>query len=92
MVCISHYITHDALLTGLGCPARIGPNMIIHDDPEIARFIGAPRSPFRRGHWYSGMKFDPRIDNLLSERDEKRHNELRAKMMPGVSLSQSLGG
>lgn len=60
--------------------------MIIHDDPEIARFIGAPRSPFRRGHWYAGMKFDPRIDNLLSERDEKRHTDLRAKMMPGVSL------
>jgi hypothetical protein len=58
--------------------------MIIHHDPEIARFIAAPRSPFRRGHWYKGMKFDPRIDNLLSERDERRHAELRAKMMPGV--------
>lgn len=31
------------------------------------------------------MQFDPRINNLLSERDEKRHTELRAKMMPGYT-------
>jgi cytochrome P450 len=48
----------------------------------------APRSPFRRGHWYKGMKFDPRIDNLLSEQDEKRHAELRAKLMPGYTAKE----
>lgn len=48
----------------------------------------APRSPFKRGHWYKGMKFDPRIDNLLSERDEKRHTELRAKLMPGYTAKE----
>ena len=30
------------------------------------------------------MKLDSRIHNILSEQDEKRHSELRAKMMPGV--------
>jgi hypothetical protein len=32
------------------------------------------------------MKFDPRMDNLLSMSDEKAHAALRAKLMPGVSL------
>ena len=48
----------------------------------------APRSPFKRGHWYKGMKFDPRINNLLSEQDEKRHAELRAKLMPGYTAKE----
>jgi hypothetical protein len=61
--------------------------MILTDDPVLQRHMNAPRSPFRRGHWYKGMKLDPRIDNLLSERDEVRHTELRAKLMPGVSKS-----
>jgi len=62
--------------------------MILTDDPVIQRHMNAPRSPFRRGHWYKGMKLDPRIDNLLSERDEVRHTELRARVMPGVNKSQ----
>ena len=30
---------------------------------------------------------DPRVNNILSERDERRHAELRAKMIAGVSLT-----
>ncbi|OAL19458.1 hypothetical protein AYO22_09620 [Fonsecaea multimorphosa] len=79
------YLTMEEVLHKYGSPARIGPNMIMTDDPEFVRVITAPRSPFRRGHWYKGMKIDPRINNLLSEQDEKRHAELRAKMMPGYT-------
>ena len=59
--------------------------MIIHEDPDIVRFVGSPRGGFTRGHWYAGMQFDPRINNLVSERNEKRHTSLRAKMMPGYT-------
>lgn len=76
----------------LGSPARIGPNMIVTDDPESVREMTAARSPYRRGHWYDAMRFDPRINNTLSERDEKRHNDLRSKMMPAVRFApQSIG-
>lgn len=67
-----------------GSPARIGPNMILTDDPVILRTMLAPRSPFTKGHWFKGMKFDPRADNLLSMADEKNHADLRTKLMPGV--------
>ena len=69
-----------------GAPARVGPNMVVYDDPEIYRAASAPRSLYRRGEWYKGMQLDPRIDNLLSERDEKRHTELRSKMLHAVSI------
>jgi hypothetical protein len=58
--------------------------MIVTDDPVIFRHMAAPRSPFVKGHWFKGMKFDPRVDNILSMQDEKGHKELREKLMPGV--------
>ena len=77
-------------MTKAGTTIRVGPNMIMTEDPAIVRYMNAPRSPFRRGHWYKGMQLDPRINNLLSETDEVRHTELRAKVMPGVSKIQHL--
>lgn len=56
------------------------------DDPAIQRHLAAPRSAWLRGHWFRGMKFDPRQDNLLSMQDEKAHAELRSKLMPGVRV------
>lgn len=61
------------------------------DDPAIQRHMAAPRSPFRRGRWFKGMKFDPRLDNLLSMSDEKAHATLRTKLMPGVRSQFELG-
>lgn len=58
--------------------------MILTDDPDIIKCMTAPRSLFRRGHWYRGMQLDPRINNTLSEQDERRHNDLRSKLLPGV--------
>ena len=59
--------------------------MILTDDPDLYRHMSAPRSAFTRGHWYKGMSFDARVDNILSMTDEKRHAELRTKLMPGYT-------
>ena len=72
------------IIIGVGSPVRIGPDYIVTDDPVIQRHMAAPRSPFVRGRWFKGMKFDTRKDNVLSMSDEKAHAELRAKLMPGV--------
>ncbi|KAJ9500512.1 hypothetical protein LTR96_000789 [Exophiala xenobiotica] len=69
----------------LGSPVRIGPDYIVTDDPVIQKYMAAPRSPFVRGRWFKGMKFDTRKDNVLSMSDEKAHAELRAKLMPGYT-------
>lgn len=49
----------------------------------------ATKSPFTRGHWFQGMKFDPRVDNVLSLQDEEQHAKLRAQLIPGVHLPAS---
>jgi cytochrome P450 len=43
------------------------------------------RSPYRRAAYYDSLRFDPSRDNLLSQRNEKLHTELKAKMAPGYS-------
>ena len=45
------------------------------------------RTKYRRSDWYDAMRFDPTRDNVLSMRDDDKHNELRAKMAHGVSWS-----
>ena len=46
----------------------------------------AVRSPYKKGEFYDAVRFDPTRDNLISMRDDDRHNELRAKMAAGVSV------
>jgi hypothetical protein len=70
-----------------GSPVRIAPDVVATDDPVIQRHMAAPRSPWRKGRWFKGMKFDPRLDNLLSMADEEAHTKLRAKLMPGVCIA-----
>lgn len=68
-----------------GSPVRIGPNLLLTDDPALMRAMSAPRSTFIRGTWYEGARLDPRQDQAFSTRNEDIHNDLRAKMVPGYS-------
>ncbi|KAF1845545.1 cytochrome P450 [Cucurbitaria berberidis CBS 394.84] len=68
-----------------GSLARVGPNELITNDPDVMRRMMAVRSTYTRGHWYNAMKFDPTRDNLFSMRDEVAHTKLRSKMAAGYS-------
>jgi hypothetical protein len=74
-----------ALIVKLGPLVRIGPNHLITDDPEVLRNMSAVRSPYRRSIWYDGLRLEHNYFNVVSERHESRHNDLRAKMGAGVS-------
>lgn len=73
-----------------GSLARIGPNMLVTDDPVLMRRMNTVRSHYRRSNWYVGLRFDPNRDNVLSQEDEDKHFELRSKMAVGVSLHWSI--
>jgi hypothetical protein len=81
-----------------GSLARIGPNNLVTSDPDLTRRMNAPRSEYRRGDWYNAMRVKPGSNNVLSERREDRHKELREKMAQGYSgkenpgLEQSIDG
>ncbi|KAH8816215.1 pisatin demethylase [Xylogone sp. PMI_703] len=68
-----------------GSLARIGPNDLVTSDPELLRRMLGVRTRYQRSKWYVGMRFDPSRDNVLSERNDDRHTELRAKMAAGYS-------
>ncbi|KAJ9137073.1 Cytochrome P450 [Pleurostoma richardsiae] len=68
-----------------GSLARIGPNELVTDDPEVLRRMMAVRSAYTRGPWYDAMRFDPERDNLFSMRDEAAHTKLRSKMAAGYA-------
>lgn len=79
-----NYIDADHLLTIKGPLARIGPNHVITDDPEITRRILTVRSGYVRGPWFDSVRIDPHIPNIVSERDVKKHSKIRAKLAPSV--------
>lgn len=75
----------DAKFLISGPLARIAPNLLVTNDVDLLRHMNAVRSPYKRADWYDGMKLDPKVNNVASERDEARHTSLRAKMSSGVS-------
>lgn len=70
----------------IGSFARIGPNLLVTDDVAFLRRMSAPRSLYTRGEWYDGVKLDPDVNNVISERNEQRHAEIRAKLANGVGI------
>ncbi|GKT90861.1 pisatin demethylase [Colletotrichum tofieldiae] len=68
-----------------GSLARIGPNDLLNDDPELMKRMLGVRSDYRRSDWYDGMRFNPAKNNVLSWRDEDEHFKLRSKMAAGYS-------
>ena len=69
----------------VGPLALIGPNILVTNDADLLRHMSGARSTYSRAAWYDGMRLDPRVNNVISERNDKRHNALRAKMASGVS-------
>jgi hypothetical protein len=65
--------------------ARIAPNVLVTSDLDLLRRMYAVRSPYSRSDWYMAWRFNPGYDNVLSQRDNDKHAELRAKLAIGVS-------
>ncbi|KAH0538931.1 hypothetical protein FGG08_004522 [Glutinoglossum americanum] len=69
----------------IGSVARIGPNDLMTNDPDILRRMSSARSKYGRSHWYEVAKLNPYLHSVGSEPDEKRHQELRTKLSAGYS-------
>ncbi|KAF2196241.1 putative benzoate 4-monooxygenase cytochrome P450 [Delitschia confertaspora ATCC 74209] len=65
--------------------ARIGPNHVIVSEPEAIRNILGTHSAYTRGPWYNSLRLDPLNANLITERDESKHQKLRRRMAGGYS-------
>lgn len=74
-----------------GHVARVGPNTLVTDDPEVVKRMWAVRSSYKKGDFYDAVRFDPTRDNIISQRDDDLHNELRAKMAAGYAGKENEG-
>ncbi|KAI6382458.1 hypothetical protein MCOR25_000750 [Pyricularia grisea] len=68
-----------------GSLARIGPNTLVTNDPDVLRKLWAVRSPYKKSDFYQAVRFDPVRDNLISMRDDDEHSVLRNKMAAGYA-------
>lgn len=54
-------------------------------DPFELRKVWNARGPWHRGYWYRGLRLDPYRDSSFSALDDKVHDGLRAKLLPGYN-------
>ncbi|TEA19139.1 Cytochrome P450 monooxygenase lolP1 [Colletotrichum sidae] len=64
---------------------RIAPNWVICGDGTELRRLWAVRSPWKRGQWYRGLRFDPYHDSAFTAVDDKVHDPLRSKLVNGYA-------
>jgi cytochrome P450 len=65
--------------------ARIGPNHLITDDPQINFRILGTHSTYRRGDWFDSLRFHPHYTSIASETDPAKHDALRRKVSAGYT-------
>ena len=59
-------------------------------DPDVLRRMSAVRSPYVRSDWYIAMRLNPGQDNVLSNRNEAKHEDLRRRMGFGYSGKENI--
>lgn len=64
---------------------RVGPDVIIHDSPDIHRAINSARSRYAKARWYHSMRFDPYTHTMFSSTDAAFHDDVKARTAPGYS-------
>jgi hypothetical protein len=79
------YKSLHAINTQYGHLARIAPNHLVTDDPEVVMRMSGVNSTYCRSGIYSVFRFRPREDHVFSTRDENAHAELRRKVALGYT-------
>jgi hypothetical protein len=64
---------------------RIGPKTLIADDPEILQQINGVRNGYVKSEWYSIMRLDPFVHNMISTLDTAFHDDIKARTAAGYS-------
>ena len=63
-----------------GSLARIGPNHLLTDGPEIIKRMSSVRSTYTRSSWYSTLGINLDGHALFTELDTRIHDKMRAQM------------
>jgi hypothetical protein len=72
-------------LKAYGSVVRIAANYVLIDDPVALRRISGARSTYTRDAWWTGLRIDPRQDNMLTTMDTAAHDKLKAQTANGYN-------
>ncbi|KAI8966553.1 cytochrome P450 monooxygenase [Daldinia sp. FL1419] len=72
-------------LSKYGPLARVGPNYILSNDPEIVRRYTSARSTYGKDEWYETIKFAPGHDSMFSIASNREHDRRKAKTIKGYN-------
>ncbi|KAI5459011.1 pisatin demethylase [Mariannaea sp. PMI_226] len=68
-----------------GSIARIGPNDLVTNEPDLWKRIFSVRSQYRRSEFFDAFRWDPSTDISLTMKDNTKHAEEKAKLVHGYS-------
>lgn len=64
---------------------RIGPDVLITDDPRILQQINGVRSGYTKDDWYAVMRLDPYVHSMISTRDVAFHDDEKSRAVAAYS-------
>ncbi|KAH7304718.1 cytochrome P450 [Stachybotrys elegans] len=73
-----------------GSLARIAPNVLITDSPEVWAHVNKGPGYQRSAWFYSTLRIEHRRDNVFSMTDNELHDKRRLQMSPGYSGRENL--
>ncbi|KAK3389819.1 cytochrome P450 [Podospora didyma] len=79
------YSSSKTSSSGGGELIRIGPDMLITDDPGVFQRINGAHNGYSRGEWYSVMRLDPYQHTMISSPDTAFHDDVKARTAAGFS-------
>ncbi|ROW15878.1 hypothetical protein VPNG_02637 [Cytospora leucostoma] len=59
---------------------RVGPNLVLTDDPDVLRRIGGARSTYGKDGFYGSTIKHPDHENMFSTIDVPEHDKVKAKL------------
>lgn len=71
---------YDDLVQTHGHLVRVGPELVLTDDPEVLRRMSAARSPYGKDAAYKATIRHPDHDSMFSVVDVARHDQIKSKL------------
>lgn len=64
---------------------RIGPDILITNDPQILQQINGVRAGYKKADWYAVMRLDPFVNSMISTRDVAFHDDEKSRAAAAYS-------
>lgn len=71
---------YDGLVQKHGHLVRVGPELVLTDDPEVLRRMSAARSSYGKHAAYKATIRHPDHDSMFSVVDVARHDQIKSKL------------